>query len=277
MTTGLAQHWPHWRGPTHDGVSLEKGLPDTWSATCASSGDARAAARGSRAGRRGSPSRGWRGRDPTRSAAAAPGRQQLRRPAAGAHGLRQHRDQGHLLETAVARLQRIDADHLGRDDLPQRRDRNQHRRPRAVGDRSQQAVGDVEAAARRRQQHAAQAEHVDAVADHRRQIRVGDDRRRHPQGVRLRRQGDLDARHPGRLRQVRLELGLRQYAAVEGGCALRAGPARHEDRRSVLHPEDRQDERQDDLARRASESRRATNRRMPTSRRRGSKPTAARN
>ncbi len=37
--TGLAQHWPHWRGPTHDGVSLEKGLPDTWSATCASSGD----------------------------------------------------------------------------------------------------------------------------------------------------------------------------------------------------------------------------------------------
>jgi outer membrane protein assembly factor BamB len=39
-TTGVAQHWPHWRGPTHDGVSLEKGLPDTWSATCASSGDA---------------------------------------------------------------------------------------------------------------------------------------------------------------------------------------------------------------------------------------------
>ena len=38
-TVGVAQHWPHWRGPTHDGVSLEKGLPDTWSATCASSGD----------------------------------------------------------------------------------------------------------------------------------------------------------------------------------------------------------------------------------------------
>ncbi len=34
-TAGLAQHWPHWRGPTHDGVSAEKGLPDTWSATCA--------------------------------------------------------------------------------------------------------------------------------------------------------------------------------------------------------------------------------------------------
>ena len=27
--TGWAQHWPHWRGPTHDGVSAERGLPDT--------------------------------------------------------------------------------------------------------------------------------------------------------------------------------------------------------------------------------------------------------
>ena len=26
-TVGLAQHWPHWRGPTHDGVSAEKNLP----------------------------------------------------------------------------------------------------------------------------------------------------------------------------------------------------------------------------------------------------------
>lgn len=32
--TGLAQHWPHWRGPTHDGVSRETALPVTWSATC---------------------------------------------------------------------------------------------------------------------------------------------------------------------------------------------------------------------------------------------------
>jgi len=41
-TAGLAQHWPHWRGPTHDGVSTEKGLPDTWSAACAATptGDA---------------------------------------------------------------------------------------------------------------------------------------------------------------------------------------------------------------------------------------------
>ena len=34
-TAGLAQHWPHWRGPTHNGVSTETRLPDTWSAECA--------------------------------------------------------------------------------------------------------------------------------------------------------------------------------------------------------------------------------------------------
>jgi outer membrane protein assembly factor BamB len=32
-TTLLAENWPHWRGPTHDGVSKETGLPITWSAT----------------------------------------------------------------------------------------------------------------------------------------------------------------------------------------------------------------------------------------------------
>ena len=40
VTVGFAQHWPHWRGPTHDGVSTEKNLPDSWSAVCAASGDA---------------------------------------------------------------------------------------------------------------------------------------------------------------------------------------------------------------------------------------------
>ena len=32
-TTLLADNWPHWRGPTHDGVSKETGLPVKWSAT----------------------------------------------------------------------------------------------------------------------------------------------------------------------------------------------------------------------------------------------------
>jgi outer membrane protein assembly factor BamB len=36
-STVLAQHWPHWRGPTHDGVSTETGLPTSWSAACAAS------------------------------------------------------------------------------------------------------------------------------------------------------------------------------------------------------------------------------------------------
>jgi outer membrane protein assembly factor BamB len=34
-TAGSAQHWPHWRGPTHDGVSTETGLPVSWGAECA--------------------------------------------------------------------------------------------------------------------------------------------------------------------------------------------------------------------------------------------------
>src|SRR5918992_186045 len=35
----LAQNWPHWRGPSHNGVSTEKNLPDTWSAACAGTAD----------------------------------------------------------------------------------------------------------------------------------------------------------------------------------------------------------------------------------------------
>ena len=34
-TVGVAQHWPAWRGPSHNGVSTETKLPDTWDATCA--------------------------------------------------------------------------------------------------------------------------------------------------------------------------------------------------------------------------------------------------
>ena len=32
--TLFAENWPHWRGPSHDGVSTETGLPVTWGATC---------------------------------------------------------------------------------------------------------------------------------------------------------------------------------------------------------------------------------------------------
>ena len=49
-------------------------------------------------------------------------------------------------------------------------------------DRNKQAV-QLEAADRRLQSHGAQAEHVVALAGHRRQVRVGDDGPRHPQGV----------------------------------------------------------------------------------------------
>lgn len=33
-TTLLAGNWPHWRGPSHDGVSTETGLPVSWGAKC---------------------------------------------------------------------------------------------------------------------------------------------------------------------------------------------------------------------------------------------------
>jgi outer membrane protein assembly factor BamB len=36
-TAGSAQHWPHWRGPSHDGVSTESGLPVSWGAECVTS------------------------------------------------------------------------------------------------------------------------------------------------------------------------------------------------------------------------------------------------
>ncbi len=40
LATGTAvladDNWPHWRGPSHNGVSTETGLPVTWGATCGS-------------------------------------------------------------------------------------------------------------------------------------------------------------------------------------------------------------------------------------------------
>ena len=76
---------------------------------------------------------------------------------------------------------------------------------------------------------------------------LGADRCRHPEGVRLQGHRALDARHPERLRCVRIELGLRVVAAAARRHALRAGAARDEDRRSVLRAEDRRRERQDAL------------------------------
>jgi hypothetical protein len=46
-TVLLADNWPNWRGPTHDGVSTEKGLPDKWSAVCAAAPTPGEAARSS--------------------------------------------------------------------------------------------------------------------------------------------------------------------------------------------------------------------------------------
>ncbi len=77
---------------------------------------------------------------------------------------------------------------------------------------------------------------------------LGDDRRRRAEGVRLQGQGALGARHPEGLRHVRAELGLRLVAAAPRRRSLRAGAARHEDRRSVVRPAHRRQDGQDRLA-----------------------------
>ena len=74
-----------------------------------------------------------------------------------------------------------------------------------------------------------------------------------------------------------LNWGYASSPLLQRQRALRAGAARHEDRRPVVRPEDRQDDRQDALARRAADRRRAASRRTPTRRPRGSRPTAAPN
>ena len=241
-------NWPQWRGPSQDGVSRETGLPSEWGAKCARPD-------GSAAGR----SHSRAGAAPDRASAAGTGQ---RRFGGGREGrpivhvscekmetkniawklpLPAYSGSTPIIWGDTIFLNVATAANTGALEL-------------WAIDRTQ-ADGRVEAADRRRQPHGAQAEHVVAVAGHRRQARLGDDRRRRAQGVRLRRQGTLVAQHPDRLRHVRPQLGLRLVAAAARRRALRAGAARHEDRRSVVRAEDRRDDGQDDLARRAADRR----------------------
>ena len=126
-----------------------------------------------------------------------------RRPAHHAARMLPVRDQECCVAAAAACLQRIDADHLGRHDLPERRNRRKQWHARTVGGGPAHAVGRLEAAAGRYQPHGAEAEHVVAVAGHRRPACVGHDGRGRAQGLRLRWQRDLVAQHPERLREVR--------------------------------------------------------------------------
>src|SRR5262245_38267392 len=56
-TALMATTWPHWRGPSHNGVSAETGLPTTWGAKCKPG----AAAAGGAPAARGQSSGGGRG------------------------------------------------------------------------------------------------------------------------------------------------------------------------------------------------------------------------
>ena len=160
----------------------------------------------------------------------------VRRRPPGARHL--ERDRERHLETGAAGLLRIDAHHLERP-------RSSSTWPRAPScylvcvDRNK-GTELLEGPPRHRQREGAQAEHVVAVAGHRRHARLGDDGHGRAEGVRLRRQGNLGARHAEGLRPVRPELGLRLVAAAPQGLPLRRGPARDEDRRPVLRAGHRQ-------------------------------------
>ena len=67
---------------------------------------------------------------------------------------------------------------------------------------------------------------------------------------------------------LRSELGLRVVAAAARRRAVRPGAARHEDRRSVVRPAHRRQDRQDGVAGRAADRRPSANRPTPTRRRR---------
>ena len=146
----LAQNWPHWRGPSMNGISTETGVPMKWSKT---------------------ENVAWT----------------LPMPAPV----------------------RIDADRVGRPHLSERRRRGQpvplERQPDRWG-------RPLEAAARRGRQGAAQGQQLDAVAGDRRPHRLGDHGQRHPQGVRLRRQGTVDAGSAE---------GLRRHSASSSATAAR--------------------------------------------------------
>ena len=195
-------------------------------------------------------------------AAVARAAAQRRQPGDGAAAEVDAAGERHL-EAAPPRAQRVHADRLGRPHLLERRRRRRHL---ALDGRSQQRPGALEAAPRRREHHRSQAQHVVALARHRRQDRLGAHRHRHPQGLRLRGQGALVARHPEGLRRLRAQPRLRLVAAAARRRALHPRAARDEDGRPVVPVEDRRRHGQDALASRAADAGAGRSRPTPTSR-----------
>ena len=192
---------------------------------------------------------------------------------------RRHRE--HPLEAADAGAVRIDPDHLGRPDLPERR-RSAARYRR----QSRACISGASIASRARSSGRGRSAAATACS--------GSRTRSSPSPVtdgtgvwvltgtgvlkalRLQRQGALGARHPGGLRPLRAELGLRLVAAAARRLALRPGAARHADRRSVVPAPHRQDHGQDDMARRAADERQSRSRPIRTPRRRSSRSATPR-
>ena len=76
----------------------------------------------------------------------------------------------------------------------------------------------------------------------------------------------MDSQHPAGVRPIRPAVGLRLVAAAPRGFAVRAGPARHAHRRSVVPAADRQGDRQDACGASIGRPRRVSNRRTRTRR-----------
>ena len=234
-TTG---NWPQWRGPSQDGVSRETGLPSSWGAKCLDgAGLQPAAAHASDLAAVQPQGRGRGGGREGRPIVTVSCSKMDTQNVAWKLPLPAYSGSTPIIWGNTIFLNMATAANTGALEL-------------WAVDRAKQTVL-VETSDCGREPHGAQAEHVVAVAGHRWPHGVGDDRRRHAQGVRLRRQGIVVAQHPGRLRQVRAELGLRFVAAATRRRALRAGAAWHEDGRPVLRDEDRWSDGEDHLARRA--------------------------
>ncbi len=247
-TTGMAQHWPAWRGPTHNGVSTETRLPDTWSATCA------ATTPGAERHRDGGPSASDAAVEPQRGG---------QRPGGGNFEGRP------LVPTVCANIETTNI--AWRLPLPAYSGST----PIIWGDTiflnvaTGTNTGELELWAIDRNKQAVSWKRPIAGSNH------------------MERKQNMSSPSPvtdGKYVWVMTGLGILKafdfggkeiwardiqadygkfglnwgYAntpLLKGDALYVPGAARDEDRRSVLHPEDRQDERQDAVARRASESR----------------------
>ena len=215
LTVGLlpagivhGEDWPHWRGPTHDGVSDEVGLPVEWDTENSVVWKVELPA--------------WSGATPIISGdtiflnvsiPADPSGV----PANPSEGYGRRRGGGAVSGRGnVAYSGHVEFWALDRNDGSVRWIRHLSDRDRRGRKQNMSSPSPV-----------TDGEHVFVLTG------TGS-----PQGLRLRRNGALVPQHSGGLRRLRPQLGLREQPAPVRGRHLRAGSPRNEDRRSVLRSSD---------------------------------------